>query len=319
VVRPVSSGVSGSGFTERIVPLGEEVLPEAASILTPSQSGFGVSTPGVGSFHNQQESWQGVIPSSGNAYEIVTGTSPVNPETGEPAGQWTFWIVSSSHLPFKASVQRGTETPQYVYYEYQQFSYQRREEEAGNLPPTLFLPEAPATGAGGSESPPESRKCLASGVIGGWQFDPAGSVYPDPAYDSVLNGPNGDLVIEPTGAAVDGREPRAELVSGGLEVETTAADAQALHWDFNAGEVTKVEQLGANFVIETSGGEPLAIVEPTSGSNVKVIDNVSAAEGSPPILDEIVLDPTLFPASATISPVPNVTRNPPPCITKETV
>ena len=151
--------------------------------------------------------------------------------------------------------------------------------------------------------------------MGGWSYNPAAFVYPDPQFNSVVMTEAGPLTLRPLGSAIDGDEPRAELTEDGVELLSTAADEEDLEWEINGQSELTLEPAGSDVVVVAPGGEPAAIVHSISSGNVNVVDgemNTETGESN----NTIVLEPEEAYANASVVPLSESPGNFPVCITK---
>jgi hypothetical protein len=294
-----TSGVDpGNMYSEAIGLVSEpESLSEAATILIPAQPGA-VDIAGNGPTSSIAQPWQVLPPSAGVSYEKVEANDAGS--TTQIGGSWIFWIDSATKLPIKVSLQEGTKAPEVGYY-----SYGESTEEAGEQPSDFFLQSPP---------PAETSQCAVSGELGSWTFNPSGFVNPSPEFSSVVVGHDGLIVLEPEGAAADGYESRATLTQEGVELNALPTDEEKLTWEVNETPAQILEPAGGNVIVETRGGTPSAVIQPSSASAVSIIDG-EPNEGTGESADKVILDPAEG-ASATITSVDDGSATSrAPCIT----
>jgi hypothetical protein len=302
VLRSNKPSANGDiGFSEATKPLVDaDALSEGATLLVPTHTAFGAVT-GNGAISSILHSWQVLPPGHGSTYTKLEAGNEADEFSLQ--GNWTFWIDDVTGMPIKGSLQSDGSEPEVSYY-----TYKPSPEEAGDLRLDLFLQKPPSSSAG---------NCLPSGKLGSWSFSMGGFVNPDPEFTSMVNVENGMIHLLPEGAARDGYDGRADLTAGGVEIHANAADAEQVQWEVNDTPDQILEPAGANVILESEDGSPVAVIQPGSSEGVEVIDGEPNAEEAQSE-DRVVLDPAAG-AAATISKINGVEGRSKPCVTTQIV
>ncbi|HEX5988594.1 MAG TPA: hypothetical protein VFY75_00080 [Solirubrobacterales bacterium] len=283
--------------TEVSVPLAEAAsLADAASLLTPTQPGFG-STVQSGQLSSVLQAWQTPPAGAGTTYDLVRSSHPA--EEGLPSGSWEFWLDSATDLPVKAKFQEEGKEAEVSYYSYQP------KIELGSLAGDFFAAEPP---------PVPQGSCLSSVRMGGWDFEPAAAVSPYSRFSSVVKTEEGNVLIVPEGAAGDGPTERATALPDGVELAAAPEDESPLEWQVSFAEDQTLSTEGSSVFVE-SGGERIAEIESVDGS-LPQVDPGEPVEGEELSSGDRIV---VAPGAAAVRVKPVKPPEEPPCFSTQAV
>ncbi len=252
--------VPPTGYVETEISLGVSGSPSAGTLLLPRSQVVG-REEAAGRLSEILAPWQTPPPGhSTRVIEVELSRSDDENAYEEPqpdASAWRFWVDAATRLPLKSELVLGEGGSTVSYY-----TYAAEPQNALSLPADFFFVQPP------SEPPAE---CETSGLLGGWEFNPSGAVYPDPRFPAILNGAGGPVVLDPLGAAADGTEPRAILngENGGIELTTSEAESGSLTWEITESLEQTLEPSSSGFVLRSVEHEVTAEILLSGGATVE--------------------------------------------------